>query len=160
VTSPRDVRPLAEMARQSQQRGWWQQGYGDVLPPWFATFLGLEAGAAEELDYHGALITGLLQTEEYARAIMSAAAPVSGTPSAGEIERLISMRLERQRLLHLANDPLQLRVVIDEAVLRRRIGGPDVMKRQLEHLAAAAEAPNITVQVLPEDSAHPAMDFP
>jgi transcriptional regulator with XRE-family HTH domain len=113
VTNPADVRPLAEMARQAQLRGWWQQGYGDVLPPWFATFVGLEAGAAEERDYKGALITGLLQTADYARAIISAALPGAGPPPPGEVERLISLRMERQRMLHLAKDPLQLWAIVD-----------------------------------------------
>lgn len=160
ITNPEDVRPLAEMARQSQQRGWWQQGYGDVLPPWFSTFLGLEAGAAEERDYKGALVTGLLQTPAYARAIITAAIPSAAPPTPGEIERLINLRLERQRLLHAGSDPLRLWAIMDESALRRRIGGPAVMRRQLGHLADSAEVPNITLQVLPEDSTHPALDFP
>ena len=160
ITNPADVRPLAEMARQAQQRGWWQEGFGDVLPQWFSTFVGLEAGAAEERDYKGALVTGLLQTGDYARAILSTGIPAAGEPPPGEVERLVGLRLERQRLLHLPKDPLRLWAIMDEAVLRRPIGGADVMRRQLRHLAEISEAPNVTVQVLQEATAHPALDFP
>jgi transcriptional regulator with XRE-family HTH domain len=158
ITNPDDVRPLVGMARQAQQRGWWY-GYGDVLPSWFATFVGLETGAAEERDYKGALVTGLLQTPDYARAIISADVP-GGPPAPGELERLIALRLERQQLLHHAADPLKLWAVMDEAVLRRCVGGPGVMRQQIRVLAEAAEAPNITIQILPEDRVHPALDFP
>jgi len=158
ITNPDDVRPLVEMARQAQQRGWWQ-GYGDIMPPWFATFVGLEAGAGEERDYRGALVTGLLQTPAYARAVMGGDLP-GGSPSPGELERLIGLRLERQQLLYHARDPLRLWAVMDQAVLRRRVGGPAVMRQQLQHLAEAAQAPNITIQVLGDEVMHPALDFP
>jgi transcriptional regulator with XRE-family HTH domain len=162
ITNPDDVRPLVGMARQAQERGWWQ-GYGDVLPTWFATFVGLEAGAAEERDYRGGLVTGLLQTPGYARAVLSGAVPGGprpGGPRPGELERLLALRLERQELLRQAADPLRLWAVLDAAVLRRQVGGPAVMREQLAALAEAADAPNITIQVLPEERAHPALDFP
>jgi hypothetical protein len=158
ITHPDDVRPLVSMARQAQQRGWWH-GYGDVLPPWFTTYVGLETGAAEERDYKGALVTGLLQTAGYARAIMSADIP-GGPPAPGELERLIALRMERQQVLHQSADPLRLWAVMDEAVLRRQVGGPDVMRQQIRHIAELSHAPNITVQVLSEDRVHPALDFP
>jgi len=158
ITNPDDVRPLVEMARQAQQRGWWQ-GYGDILPPWFSTFVGLESGAAEERDYRGALITGLLQTPAYARAVMSAELP-GGSPGAGELERLIGLRLERQQLLYHSLDPLRLWAIMDESVLRRRVGGTSAMRDQLRHLAEASEVPNITISVLPDTVTHAAMDFP
>jgi hypothetical protein len=169
ITNPADVRPLVEMARQAQQRGWWQ-GYGDVLPSWFATFVGLEAGAAEERDYKGALVTGLLQTTDYARAVISGdpggpggpggPGALGAPPSDGELERLIALRMERQALLHQTGDPLRLWALMDAAVLRRRVGSPAIMRQQLRHLAEMSEAPNVTIQVLPEDRAHPALDFP
>jgi transcriptional regulator with XRE-family HTH domain len=158
ITHSDDVRPLVAMARQAQQRGWWH-GYGDVLPPWFTTYVGLETGAAEERDYKGALVTGLLQTAGYARAIMSADIP-GGPPPPGELERLIALRMERQQVLHQSADPLRLWAVMDEAVLRRPVGGPDVMRQQIRHIAELSHAPNITVQVLSEDRVHPALDFP
>jgi transcriptional regulator with XRE-family HTH domain len=131
-----DVRPLVAMARQAQQRGWWQ-GYGDVLPSWFATFVGLEAGAAEERDYRGALVTGLLQTPDYARAVLAgdvrAGPPRAGAVPPGELERLLALRLERQQLLGEAAD---------------------------RALVQASAAPNITIQVLPDDRLHPTLDFP
>jgi transcriptional regulator with XRE-family HTH domain len=158
ISHPGDVRPLVAMARQAQQRGWWQ-GYGDVLPSWFATFVGLEAGAAEERDYKGALVTGLLQTPDYARAVLAGdVRPDAELP--GEVERLLALRLERQQLLREAADPLRLWAVMDEAVLRRRVGGAAVMRRQLNALVQASEQANITIQVLPEDRLHPALDFP
>jgi transcriptional regulator with XRE-family HTH domain len=158
VTHPDDVRPMVGMARQAQQRGWWH-GYGDVLPPWFTTFVGLESGAAEERDYRGALVTGLLQTPDYARAVLAGdVRPGAALP--GELERLLALRLERQQLLREAADPLRLWAVLDEAVLRRRVGGTAVMRQQLRALAQASEAPNITIQVLPDDRLHPALDFP
>jgi transcriptional regulator with XRE-family HTH domain len=163
ISHPDDVQPLVAMARQAQQRGWWQ-GYGDVLPSWFATFVGLEAGAAEERDYRGALVTGLLQTPDYARAVL--AGDVRSGPSRagavppGELERLLALRLERQQLLREAADPLRLWAVMDETVLRRPVGGTAVMRQQLRALAEASAAPNITIQVLPEDRLHPALDFP
>ena len=100
-----DVRPLVGMARQAQERGWWH-GYGDVLPSWFATFVGLER-SAEERDYRGGLVTGLLQTPAYARAVLSGDAQSgmaqsgvarAGGPRPGELERLLALRLERQEL--------------------------------------------------------------
>jgi transcriptional regulator with XRE-family HTH domain len=158
ISHPGDVRPLVAMARQAQQRGWWQ-GYGDVLPSWFATFVGLEAGAAEERDYKGALVTGLLQTPDYARAVLAGdVRPDAELP--GEVERLLALRLERQQLLREAADPLRLWAVMDEAVLRRRVGGAAVMRQQLSALVQASEQANITIQVLPEDRLHPALDFP
>jgi transcriptional regulator with XRE-family HTH domain len=158
ISHPGDVRPLVAMARQAQQRGWWQ-GYGDVLPSWFATFVGLEAGAAEERDYKGALVTGLLQTPDYARAVLAGdVRPDTELP--GEVERLLALRLERQQLLREAADPLRLWAVMDEAVLRRRVGGTAVMRQQLSALVQASGQPNITIQVLPEDRLHPALDFP
>jgi transcriptional regulator with XRE-family HTH domain len=163
ISHPDDVRPLVAMARQAQQRGWWQ-GYGDVLPSWFATFVGLEAGAAEERDYRGALVTGLLQTPGYARAVLAgdarAGPPRAGAVPPGELERLLALRLERQQLLREAADPLRLWAVMDEAVLRRPVGGAAVMRDQLRALVQASAAPNITIQVLPDDRLHPALDFP
>ncbi|HVB45768.1 MAG TPA: helix-turn-helix transcriptional regulator [Streptosporangiaceae bacterium] len=157
ITNPDDVRPLVEMARQAHERGWWQ-GYGDVLPSWFATFVGMEAGASQERDYRGGLVTGLLQTPDYARAVLADDPRARSVP--GELERLIALRLERQQLLHHSADPLRLWAVMDESVLRRAVGSPAVMRRQLAHLAELADAPNITIQVLTEDLVHAALDFP
>jgi transcriptional regulator with XRE-family HTH domain len=158
ITNPDDVRPLVELARQAQQRGWWQ-AFGDVLPPWAATFVGLEAGAAEERDYRGGLVTGLLQAPGYARAVLGRAGP-GGGPAPAALERLVALRRERQQLLYREADPLRLWAVLDEAVLHRRVGSAAAMREQLAHLADAALAPAITIQVLPHDQLHPALDFP
>ena len=152
-----DVQPVVEMARQAQKRGWWQE-YSDVLPRWFATYVGLEAGAVEERDYKGALVTGLLQTADYARAVIGTDVP-GGPPAADEIERLVALRMERQQVLR-PPAPLRLWALMDMAVLRRVVGGRAVMREQLRHLASQADLPNITIQVLPEDRVHLALDFP
>jgi transcriptional regulator with XRE-family HTH domain len=157
VVSRDDIQPMVEMARQAQQRGWWHT-YGDMLPRWFATYIGLEAGAVEERDYRGALVTGLLQTPDYARAVIGTGIP-GGSLAAGETERLTAMRMERQHVLR-PPDPLKLWALMEMNVLRRVVGSPAVMREQLRHLADMAELPNITIQVIPEDQVHPALDYP
>jgi transcriptional regulator with XRE-family HTH domain len=142
---------LVEMAREAKQRGWWQL-YGQVLT---GAYVGLEAAAAEIRSYEALVVPGLLQTEEYARAMVLAARP---DLSAELVEQRIRVRLKRQSLLS-QDDPLTLSVVLDEAVLRRPVGGPNVMRRQLDRLCAAIEQPNITLQVLPlAAGAHGGMD--
>jgi transcriptional regulator with XRE-family HTH domain len=142
---------LVEMAREAKQRGWWQL-YGQVLT---GAYVGLEAAAAEIRSYEPLVVPGLLQTEDYTRAMVLAARP----ELPGElVEQRIRVRMKRQSLLS-QDDPLTLSVILDEAVLRRPVGGPDVMRRQLERLRAAAELPNVTLQVLPfAAGAHGGMD--
>jgi hypothetical protein len=142
---------LVEMAREAKQRGWWQL-YGQVLT---GAYVGLEAAAAEIRSYEALVVPGLLQTEDYARAMVLAARP---DESAEHVEQRIRVRMKRQSLL-TQDDPLRLSVVLDEAVLRRPVGGSGVMRRQLERLCAAAELPNVTLQVLPlAVGAHGGMD--
>lgn len=141
---PAAVDAVVAVARQAKQRGWWYR-YQDVLPDWFGHYIGLETDASMIRTFEAQVIPGLLQTADYARAaIMSTAAP----DPMDSVERQVSLRIDRQILLD-ADDPPHLRVVLDEAALRRPIGGPKVMRAQVEHLVRMAERPNIQIQVMP-----------
>ncbi|GII31063.1 helix-turn-helix domain-containing protein [Planotetraspora mira] len=131
---------LLELAREAGRRGWWH-AFGDVLP---GPYVGLEAEAASVRNYEPLLIPGLLETESYARAVVGAAL----VKDPAEIERRITVRMERQRRLTVP-DGLDLWVVLDEAALRRPVGGPPVMAEQLRRLSEIAVQPNVTLQVLP-----------
>lgn len=150
----RDV--LLSLAKQANQPAWWQ-GYSDILPSWFQTYVGLEETAMLIRTYEGHLVPGLLQTEDYARAVMFAGLP--GEPDA-EVERWLRLRMDRQGLL-TRSDPPRLWAVMDEAALRRPVGGPVVMRAQLEHLISATKLPNVTLQVVPfRAGAHAALGQP
>jgi transcriptional regulator with XRE-family HTH domain len=168
--SPRDVRDmlqlygvpgpqqdsLVQLARESRQKGWWH-AYSDAIEPRFATYIGLESAASEIRIYEVTLIPGLLQTEDYARAVIAAGA-VDGAPEA--VERNVAVRMARQPTL-LTEDPPQLWTVLDEAALHRRVGGSGLMRMQLEHLLEMSALPNVAIQVLPFGAgAHPAMGRP
>lgn len=143
-----EAEPLLAIARESRQRGWWHD-YSAVLPPWFEVYVGLEAEATSIRTYQAQLVPGLLQTEAYARALL-----VAGRSD--EVERQVGLRMKRQEVLTKPGAP-QLWAVLDEAVLRRPVGGAEVMRQQLRYLADLALA-NVTVQVLPYSAgAHPAM---
>jgi len=135
---------LLALARQANTPGWWQP-YSDVLPSWFELYLGLEKAASIIRLYEMQFVHGLLQTEEYARAVIlisNAHAP------ADEIERRVSVRMKRQQLLTQPAAP-QVWAVLDEAALRRWPAGPGVVRAQLEHLLQVTELPNVTLQVVP-----------
>jgi transcriptional regulator with XRE-family HTH domain len=135
---------LVELARQANSPGWWHK-YSDVLPDWFGVYVGLEEAASLIRIYELQFVPGLLQTPEYARAVVRL-----GQRSAGdrEVEHRVSLRMDRQRVLAKPSAP-RLWAIVDEAVLRRPIGGGDVMRGQLERLIEAAEEPNITLQLVP-----------
>jgi len=143
VGSP-DAEALDRLRRESGQRGWWAD-YGKTVPKWFADYVGMETVAAEVWTYESEFIPGLLQTPQYTEAVNVALDPTR-TPS--EIQRIVQLRASRQQRL-TDGDPLVLRAVINEAALRREVGGPDVMRAQARRLAEAAALPNVTVQVLP-----------
>ena len=132
------------LARQANTPGWWHK-FGDVLPSWFETHIGLEEAASVIRSYEVQFVPGLLQTAEYARAVT-----VLGHPRASvqEIDRRVDLRIRRQDLLARPNAP-RLWAVVDEAALRRPLGGADVMRAQLEHLIEVSERPNITLQIAP-----------
>lgn len=144
---------LLTLGRQAAHRGWWHS-YSDALPGWFEAFVGLEDGAKSLLIYDNQLVPGLMQTGEYAAAVTRAAQPWVDDD---EVERQIAARTTRQALLTTA-DPLQVWAVLDEAVLRRVVGGPATMRAQLRRLGEIAALPNVTLQVLPFDAgAHASM---
>jgi transcriptional regulator with XRE-family HTH domain len=143
---------VIELAKLARVKDWWQQ-YSGAIPEWFQFYVGLEAAAAARRGYESELVPGLMQTEGYARAIMSTAP----APDTDEVDRQITVRMERQKRLTAA-DPLTVWVVLNEAVIRRAVGGERVMATQLAHLAELSELKNATVQILPYSvGAHPAM---
>jgi transcriptional regulator with XRE-family HTH domain len=153
VTDPDDVAEFLSLTREANSPGWWQQ-YGDVLPQWFRTYVDLEAAAALIRTYEGQFVPGLLQTDDYMRAVVRGA---HLEESSEEVGRRVRLRMARQMLL-TGEDPPRLWAVVDEAALRRPVGGREVMRRQLERLIDAAKLPTITLQILPFASgAHPAM---
>jgi Domain of unknown function (DUF5753)/Helix-turn-helix domain len=135
---------LVELARGANTAGWWHQ-YADVLPDWFQTFVGLEEAASVLRVYEVQFVPGLLQTPDYARAIMTRGWP--GAPEE-EIERRVNMRITRQELLTKQNGP-RLWAVVDEAALRRPVGSREVFRSQLEHLIETTKNVKITLQVTP-----------
>ncbi|MFB4311300.1 helix-turn-helix domain-containing protein [Actinomadura sp. GTD37] len=144
VTDPGVRETLLELAEHANTPGWWQ-AYGDVVPGWFEPYLGLEQGAVLVRVYEVQEVPELLQTPEYARALLGVRHPDA---SKEEIERRVELRMERRRVF-ARRDPLKLWAVLDEAVLHRTVGGPATMGAQIEHLVEMAELPNVTVQVLP-----------
>jgi transcriptional regulator with XRE-family HTH domain len=156
VTDTGQRQVLVDMAREGHRKGWWA-AYDDVLPSGLDVYVGLEAEASGLRSYEISVVHGLLQTADYARAVLRASAP---RHTADQIERLVDLRLERQRRLD-EDPPPDLWVIHDEAVIRRTVGGRAVMRHQLAHLLAVAGLPGVTLQVLPFDSgAHAGHDGP
>ncbi|WP_227997948.1 helix-turn-helix domain-containing protein [Nocardia australiensis] len=149
------VGPLTALARQTKARGWWT-AYSDVVAEGFEVYLGLEESARGLSTYENELVPGLLQTEAYARALLTAARPEA---SAAEIDRRVRLRMARQALITRAESPLQLDVVIGESLLWRRLGGTEVTADQLDHLRRVCDLPNVRIKVVPADSGyHDGMD--
>lgn len=144
VEDPEQREALLELARDANSPGWWHT-YDDVLPTWFETYVGLEEAASMIRSYEVQFVPGLLQTEDYARAVI-----VAGRPElrAEEVERRVGLRLHRQKVLSRSH-PTQVWVVVDEAALRRPIGGAKVMRAQIQRLLDLAAMPNITIQIMP-----------
>jgi transcriptional regulator with XRE-family HTH domain len=167
--SPRDVRDMLEiygvsdgqrdalvqLARESRQKGWWH-AYGDSVVPHFGMYLGLESAASEIRIYEVNLIPGLLQTEDYARAVISTG--MVDKPRT-DIDRSVALRMERQQVTRTSMPKVW--AVLDEAALRREVGGPEVMRVQLEYLRDLGSTRNVSLQVIPfRGGAHPAMGRP
>lgn len=151
--TPDETAQLTELAKAARQRGWWQR-YGEVLHPGFELYLGLEAEATEIDIYANEWVPGLLQTPEYARAIMSVE---PRRPSDEEIQARVEARLARQAILE-GDEPAQYWAVLSEAVLRRVVGSSEIMAEQLRALVAKARKRNVKLQVLPFScGAHPAV---
>jgi transcriptional regulator with XRE-family HTH domain len=147
---------LIQLARESRQKGWWQ-AYGGGVQPHLATYIGMESEASEIRNYNITRIPTLLQTEDYARAVIAASRAGSSYP--GTQDRSVEMLMERQRLA-MASPP-RVWAVLDEAALRRQIGGPEVMRKQIEHLIELSSLQTVFLQFIPFSSgAYAAMDLP
>ncbi|MYW00860.1 helix-turn-helix transcriptional regulator [Streptomyces sp. SID3343] len=135
---------LQNLAAEANAQGWWHN-YNDILPSWFQVYVGLEEAASVIRTYEVQFVPGLLQTREYARAVV-----IAGQPSAtnAEVDRRVGLRMQRQSILY-RDKPPRLWVVLDEAALRRPIGGRDVMRDQVRHLIEMAALPNVTIQIMP-----------
>jgi transcriptional regulator with XRE-family HTH domain len=149
---PEQREALIQIARDARQKGWWH-AYTDV--PVVPGYVGLEVSAAAIDTFGALLVPGLLQTAEYARTVLEALLP---DLRAEQIERRVELRMARQSILN-GEHPPTLRAILDEALLRRPVGGRAAIRRQLHHLAEAAARPNVRLQVLPFGvGAHPGMD--
>ena len=141
---------LLGLAEDATQKGWWEE-FTDSLSEDYKQFIGLEHEATSMAIWHVDVVTGLLQTEDYARHIIGSYSRVEPV-APGMIGRLVRVRMRRQQVL--SRDGLQLSVVLDESVLKRRIGDEPVMYDQLMRLVKEADRPNLTLQVLPLDAQH------
>ncbi len=150
VTDPAERENLTALAREGKQRGWWQE-YD--LP--YATYVGLEAEAVSVDDYISGSVPGLLQSADYAHAMLQAEVPPF---SPQELQRRVHARITRQRRL-TQGSRLRYHAILDEAAIHRQVGGPQVMRAQLQHLTESAKLPNVTIQIISFDAgAHPAME--
>ena len=141
---------LLELAQEAAQKGWWEE-YTDSLSADYQQFIGLEHEAHSIAIWHVDVVPGLLQTEAYARYIISSYSRVEPIPP-GMVGRMVKVRMRRQQIL--AREGFQLSVVLDESILTRRIGGKPVMYDQLQRLVREADRPNVTLQVLPLTAQH------
>jgi transcriptional regulator with XRE-family HTH domain len=153
ITDVREIDAFLTLSRDASKPGWWHS-YDDVLPLWFRIAVGLEESASLIRAYEPQVVPGLLQTEGYIRAITAASFP-GAAPE--ETERRVALRLARQQLL-TRPDPPDYWAVLDETVVRRTVGGAEVMREQLAHLIETISQPKITVQVIPFAAGwHPAL---
>jgi transcriptional regulator with XRE-family HTH domain len=156
ITDPQQRQVLIDMAREGHRKGWWAV-YDDVLPTGFGIYVGLEAEATGLRIYETQVVSGLLQTPDYTRAVLH---EVNKKDSPEQLQRAAEARRKRQQVLE-GDDQPDVWLILDEAVIRRPIGGPEVMSGQLKHLVEASHWPNVTLQVLPFSSgAHPALMGP
>jgi transcriptional regulator with XRE-family HTH domain len=146
VTDEEERAVFLDMVRKSNERGWWHR-YSGSMPNWFQDFVGLEESASLIQSYESQFVPGLLQTEDYIRAVVT-----HGRPELidQEGERRVALRLQRQKVLTRAGGP-RLWTVVDESVLHRPIGGHRVLREQIEHLLELTRQPNVTLQILPYD---------
>ncbi|MCH5675065.1 helix-turn-helix domain-containing protein [Streptomyces gilvus] len=144
ITDETERTSLLSLAREANVAGWWHS-YSDVLPSWFPTYVGLEGAASLIRAYEVQFVHGLLQTPEYARAVVKRG--MRGA-SESDIEKRVELRLERQKYLVSENAP-DFHIVLDEAALRRPYGDRQVMRGQLQHLIDVSEQPNVRLQIMP-----------
>jgi transcriptional regulator with XRE-family HTH domain len=157
VTDERKIEALVSMLTVSQQRGWWED-YESVLPSGLEVYVGLESDARAERGCEPTLVHGLLQTADYARTVLL----IGGQHRPRDVDDLLQVRIERQKLLTREESPLELWAILDEAVIRRPLGGTSVMREQLRHLTDMSEMPNVTIQVIPLSASggHPGLAGP
>ncbi|MFC4009723.1 helix-turn-helix domain-containing protein [Nonomuraea purpurea] len=154
VSDPAEREPLLALAEQANAPGWWHN-YGDLLPPWFEVYIGLEGAASSIRTYENQFVPGLLQTPAYARAVIELA---HERATKAELDRRVKLRTIRQDRLESG---LTLWAVIDEAVVRRMLGGPETMREQIGHLLDVTAERNVTVQIMPfERGGHAAAGGP
>jgi transcriptional regulator with XRE-family HTH domain len=155
VSSGEERDALLKLAREANTPGWWQ-GYSDILPHWLEPYFGLEAAASFIRSYELQFVPGLLQTENYARALIR----LGNAPAEDDVVRRVEARLSRQQILRRESPP-RVWAVMDEGALRRPIGGRTVMRDQVRHLIELCDHPCVTLQILPfQSGAHPAMGGP
>jgi transcriptional regulator with XRE-family HTH domain len=143
--TPELTEALMGLAKETKARGWWH-AYGDVIPEGFDVYIGLEEAASSFSWYESELIPGLLQTESYAHTLIKADNP--GVDDE-EIDRRVGLRMARQALLTRVTASPQLQVVLNEAAIRRPVGGTEVMAEQLARLAEASNLPNVSLRIMP-----------
>ena len=141
---------LLALAEDAAQKGWWEE-FGDILSDDYQQFIGLEHEATSIAIWHVDVVTGLLQTEAYARQVISSYSRIEPI-APGMIGRMVRVRMRRQQVLD--REGLQLSIVLDESVLKRRIGSDVVMYEQLQQLVREADRPNLTLRILPLDAQH------
>jgi transcriptional regulator with XRE-family HTH domain len=151
VTDDQEREAFLALVRQANAPGWWHK-YGDVLPGWFETYVGLEQAASVIRIYEPTLVPGLLQTEDYSRAVMQLRHVQA---CASDVERRVALRMARQQFLTQPGAP-DLWVALDEAAVCRPVGSRTVRRVQLQHLIEMAQRPNITLQVVPWQVGGPA----
>ncbi|MEU8345661.1 Helix-turn-helix domain-containing protein [Actinomadura meyerae] len=139
---------LLALAEQTTAHAWWHDD-ADILPQWVRPYLSAEQAAKLVRTFEAQYVPGLLQTEEYARALIGGAASASGAPDEDDVERRVEFRMRRQRVLRRRPRPLNLWVVLDEQALWRPIGGPETMRGQIRHIIELCGRPNVTVQLAP-----------
>jgi transcriptional regulator with XRE-family HTH domain len=144
VTDPDERKAVLDLLREANRAPWWRE-YEDVLPDWFQDYIGLEQAATRIRTYETHFVPGLLQTDDYSRATIASLLP---TPSVQDIDRAVALRAARKHLLNRAGSP-HVWAVLDEAALRRPVGGEQVRRDQLEHLLKLADQAHVTIQVLP-----------
>lgn len=139
-----DIERLASLAGRVDQQTWWAYS-ADVVPDWLKTFVGLEGLARTASDYATFVVPALLQTTDYSLGVTVS----SGRVRPDHAERVVGLRMDRQRRLDSDSDPLRLVALIEESVLDRPVGGPAAMRRQLEHLISMSDRDNVEIRVLP-----------
>ncbi|WP_406125388.1 helix-turn-helix domain-containing protein [Streptomyces sp. NBC_00989] len=152
VEDVRIVDSLMQMAKDSRQQGWWHS-FGDIP---YSVYIGLETDAASLRVYDPQVVPGLLQTRQYAEALITGALPETAS---ADVEKRVQVRLRRQERISAPENPLRLWTVMDESAVRRVVGNRSLMRDQLEHLVEQSQLPHVTVQVIPFDmGAHPGLN--